>query len=222
MPQMKSNAKFPIAISEYIIQTPKKNLSEDAFFILSLIFDYSSFKNVATSQFLKAVLDGLEVINDENNFDSVTNILISINFNYTSLSTNDFVEVFKSHNNSRIFIECLIRILNREKWDKNLMYKVLKCLADVMDTLEDSVMYSSDLETFIDMIISKLESTCTYELRLYTLNVLARITKYDEYYKTRYKIDQIEFLMDSIVSLHDAEDDLKVICQEILNNLASH
>jgi hypothetical protein len=222
MPQMKSNPKFPIAISEYIIHTPKKKLSEDAFFILSLIFDYISFKDVATSQFLKAVLDGLDVINDENNFDSVTSILISINFNYTSLSTNNFVEVFKSHKNSRIFIECLIRILNKEKWDKNLMYKVLKCLADVMDTLEDSVMYSSDLETFIDMIISKLESTCTYELRLYTLNVLKRITKYNEYYKTRYKIDQIEFLMDSLISLHDVEEDLKDSCQEILNNLASH
>lgn len=219
---MKSSPKFPHAISQYIKSTPKNKLSGDAFFILSIIFDYENFKEEANSQFFKAVLDGLEVISDEDNFDSVSIILTTINYNYPDIKSNIFMEVFKSHENSRILIECLIRILNKEKTNKKLMYKILKCLSDSIDVMQDSVLYSSDLDTFIDLIIAKLESTYTYELRLSILNVLQRITKYNEYYKNRYKMDQIQYIMDSLISMHDVEDDIKVICQQILDNLDSH
>jgi hypothetical protein len=102
------------------------------------------------------------------------------------------------------------------------MYRVLQCLKDIIDSTNDSVMYSSDLESFINTSIIKLESTYTDELRQYTLEVILRVTKYDEYYKTRYKIDELTEIIESYIDHESVDEDSKKLCKKILENLNSH
>jgi hypothetical protein len=46
LPQLHSNPSFPKAISDYIIKTNPKDVSGDAFVLLSEIYMSSSFKEV--------------------------------------------------------------------------------------------------------------------------------------------------------------------------------
>jgi hypothetical protein len=224
---MQENTKFPKAMCDYIINTDKREISGDAFYLLSDIYSSSSFKDLCHGPFIKALFDSLSIITDEKNFNSIVKILTNINYEESiedekKLSENEFLKVFTDHDNSRILIESLIRILNYEDKDKEVMYRVLQCLKDIIDSTNDSVMYSSDLESFINTSIIKLESTYTDELRQYTLEVILRVTKYDEYYKTRYKIDELTEIIESYIDHESVDEDSKKLCKKILENLNSH
>jgi hypothetical protein len=227
LPQMQENKNFPKAISEYIIKTDVKNISGDAFFLLSDIFSSSNFKDVTHEDFIKALFNGLGIITDEDNFNAIVKIITQINYEQTVLqkvkiSDNIFIKVYMDHDNSRILIESLVRILNYEQKDKDVMYRILQCFLDIIEATNDSVMYSSDLESFINLSIDKLQSTYTDDLRFYILSVLEKLTKYDEYYKTRYKIDELIECMESYIDHPSVDDKNKDICRNILNNLNNH
>jgi uncharacterized protein YdiU (UPF0061 family) len=220
--QIKNNPNFPKAISHYIVNSDKKNLSGDAFFLLSDFYQTSSFKDVTNEEFMKALFDGLGIITDEDNFNAIVKIMTQINYEQSVLEykiplANIFIKVFQNHENSRILIESLIRILNQEERDKEVMYKVLQCFIDMMEANDDTVMYSSDLESFINMSIKKLESTYTEDLRFYILTVIEKIMQYEEYFKTKYKIDELIECMESYIEHANIDQSNKNLCQKILN-----
>ena len=226
LPQIKEITKFLTALFIYNEIADKKELPGDAHYLLSEIYLDYFFKKTKLEEFIKALFDGLSILNEEKNFNTIVKVLADINYEKSieglEKEDNLFLNIFKNHDNSRIMIESLLRILNYEDKDKNIMYRVLQCLMDIIDFSGHSVMYSSDLESFINMSIIKLESTYTDELRFYILEVLLRVTKYDEYYKTRYKFNDLMECMESYINHHSVNDVNKILCNQILKNLKSH
>jgi hypothetical protein len=224
---MRANKLFPKAIAEYTTITDVKILSGDAFFLISDIFQSSAFKEVINEKFIKSLFNGLGVITDEDNFNSIVKILTHINYEISVLECkkplqNIFVRIFLSHENSRILMESLIRIFNLEEKNKDVVYKVLQCLIDIFDASNDCVIYSSDLESFINVSISKLESTYTEELRFYILTTLEKLLKYEEYFKTKYKIDELKDILDSYIDHEGVDDKNKELCKKILSKIKMH
>lgn len=167
------------------------------------------------------LLDSLTILNDEETINSLIRILTSINYQIEDNTQNYFLKVFVNHDNSRFFGESLLRILNKEE-DKSSLYRTLQCIIDIIDHTKSSFFYSTDLESFINIAIKKLESTYTDKLRYYILKVLERITFYDDYYKMRYKIDLLEELMENYESNEEVEEENQEIAKKILENIRKH
>ena len=167
------------------------------------------------------ILNRLTILNDEETMHSLIRILTSINYQIEDDSKNCFLKVFGTHENSRFFGESLLRILNYEE-DKSAMYRILQCLIDILDHTKSSFFYSTDLESFINIAIKKLESTYTDKLRFYILKVLERITFYDDYYKMRYKIDLLEELMENYETNEEVDEENQQMATKILENIRKH
>jgi len=221
LPQLTSNKKFPMALSEYITKNKPSDVSGDAFVLLGEIFITSSFKEVTTKKFVNSIFDAVSIIDDEDVFNSIVLILTQINFETKDNEENIFTLVFQDHENGRYLVEGLLRILNNTE-DKKTTYRILKCFNDTMATTKDCLLYSSDLEAFIGLSIKKLETTTNEELRMYILNVLQQITIFDDYYKTKYKIDELIDILESYESSNDVCEENRTISAKILENINKH
>ena len=174
-----------------------------------------------TEDFVRVMLNSLTILSDEETMNSLIRIMTSINYQIEDNSQNAFLKVFSTHENSRFFGESLLRILNYEE-DKSNLYRTLQCLIDILDLTKSSFFYSTDLESFINIAIKRLESTYTDKLRLYFLRVLERLTYYDDYYKTKYKIDLLEELMENYETNDEVEEENQKMATKILENIKKH
>jgi len=161
------------------------------------------------------------LIEDEDVFNSIVLILTQINFEAKENEENVFLSVFVDHDNSRYLIEGLLRILNNTQ-DKQTMYRILKCFNDAMTLTKSCLLYSSDLEAFVGLSIKKLETTHTEELRLYILTVLQQITIFDDYYKTRYKIDELVDILENYQSSDEVCVENRSLANKVLENINQH
>ena len=95
----------------------------------------------------------------------------------------------------------------------------MKCL---MDKEKKDIFYSKDLEAFIDIAIRYLESTENNELRSYVLEVLQRITKFNEYFHIMYKTKELQDLLDDYIKSDKVSQKAKNKSRSVLNNLAKN
>ena len=167
------------------------------------------------------MLNSLTILSDEETLSSLIKILTSINYKIDENTPNCFLKVFATHDNGRFFGESLLRILNYEE-DKQALYRILQCLIDILDHSKSSFFYSTDLESFINIAIKRLESTYTDKLRSFVLKVLERITFYDDYYKSKYKLELLEELMDNYETNDEVDEDNQKIATQILENIKKH
>jgi len=170
---------------------------------------------------VQVLLNSLTILSDEETLNSLIRIITSINYQIEDNSQNCFLKVFNSHENARFFGESLLRILNFEE-DKSSLYRILQCLIDIIDSTKSSFFYSTDLESFINIAIKKLESTYTDKLRFYILKVLERITFYDDYYKMKYKLDLLEELMENYEINDEVDEENQKMATQILQNIKNH
>ena len=126
-----------------------------------------------------------------------------------------------THENARFFGESLLRKLNYEE-DKSVLYRILQCLIDILDNSKSSYFYSTDLESFINIAIKRLESTYTDKLRFYILKLLERITFYDDYYKIKYKLSLLEELMENYETNEEVDEENQKMATKILENIKRH
>jgi len=148
-------------------------------------------------------------------------IITQINYETRDCEENLVTKVFKNHDNSRYLVEALLRILNYND-DKKTMFRILKCFNDIMSTTKDCLLYSSDLEAFVGLSIKKLETTSNEELRLYLLNILQQITIYDDYYKTKYQIEELIEILECYESSNDVWEENRTLANKILENINQH
>ena len=149
---------------------------------------------------------------------SIIKILTSINYNIEEFEENFFLKVFVTHENSRFFIESLLRVLNYEE-DKPTLYRLLQCCIDITNYTQSSYFYSTDMESFINIAVKKLESTFTDKLRYFILSLLERVTFFDDYYKDKYKIDIIFELMEDYATNDEVDEFNQKISSKIIENL---
>ena len=129
--------------------------------------------------------------------------------------------MYQEHDNSRYLVEGLLRILNITE-DMNTMYRILKCFNDIMINTKECLLYSNDLEAFIGLEINKLGTTNNEELRLYLLIVLQQITLFEDYYKSKYKIDELVEILESYESSTDVNEENRSLASKVLENINLH
>ena len=208
-----------IQLISYIRDTDKKEICQDSLFLLSSIFSNADqFKDCFTEGFLTGLFDLLDIIEDDLNFKSAVKILIEINTIYTSIKMNTFLKVYHIHSNSRVFNEILIRLINIEA-DQTKLIKMFLCLSNIFDKEEDNILYSTDLESLIDIIILKLQAAYTEELKVFIIDMMEKIMFYPEYYKKLYKIDDIVILFEDFVKNDTQEQVVRLKAQKVLDNI---
>jgi hypothetical protein len=222
---MIKNQRFPEAICNYITQTEISQISPDVYFILAEIFNYQNFQYFNDETFMVGLFNGLGITQDQENFYSIIKIITQINQEYSvgslkSKIENIFLKVYYYHEKAGILVEGMIRILNIDP-DKEVKCKILQCFYDLLKSSPICVMYSCDLESFLDVSIQILETTYTTKLRLYLLKVLDKLTRFDEYYKLKYKYVELTEILESYVENEDTGEKCKELCLKILDNIQS-
>lgn len=102
------------------------------------------------------------------------------------------------------------------------MYKVLKGFYDIMNETLECVLYSSDLEAFINLAIIKLQTTYTEVLRTKLFKVLEQLTVFEDYYKSSYKIDALTEILESYETADEVSEDNRNLASKILENIRLH
>ena len=216
--QIRSNKDFAKAIVVHINTGDKSKISDNCFYLLTQLFNPSSYKEDLNQEFIKAMFEGLGLVREEDILNAIVVILIDINFEYKPGEENLFVKVHKENDNSRVLNEILLRVLNNED-DENKQIKILKCLEDLMTNYEKSIFYESDLESFIDILLPKLQMTENNELKEKLLKCLDRVTKYNEYYGQMYKVEEITELMEDFEGAENQSEDVRNISKQIVINI---
>ena len=217
-PQINSNKDFGKAIVVHINTGDKSKISDNCFYLLTKLFNKKSFESVIDESFITALFEGLSIVGEEDILNDIVVILIEINSTYNNPEENLFLKVHKENENARVLNEILLRVLNNEH-DDNQKIKILKCLDDLMGNQEKSIFYESDLESFIDILLPKLQMTDNNDLKKKLLKCLDRVTKYNEYYGEMYKVDEITELMEDFETSEEQPEEIRSICKQIVTNI---
>ena len=217
-PQINSNKDFAKAIIVHINSGDKSKISDNCFYLLTKLFNHKAFKSQIDESFILALFEGLSIVREEDILNEIVVLLIEINYDYKTPEENIFIKVHKENENSRVLNEILLRVLNNEHEDAKKI-KILKCLDDLMSSYEKSIFYESDLESFIDILLPKLQMTDNNELKKKLLECLDRVTKYDEYYGQMYKVDEITELMEDFESAEEQPEEIRNISKQIVINI---
>ena len=218
--QIRDNKDFTKAIIVHINEGDKSQKSDNCFYLLTQLFTTEAYKDEINKEFIKALFDGLGIVREEEILTAIVVILIDINYKYKSGDNNLFIEVHKENDNSRVLNEILLRVLNYEN-DENKQIKILKCLEDLMSNYDKSIFYESDLESFIDILIPKLQSTENNALKENLLQCLEKVTEYNEYYGQMYKVEEITELMEDFESAENQSEEARKISKQIVANITN-
>ena len=219
--QLLSNKNFPKVVVNYITLEDKSKMSDSAFYLLTKLFKEENFKEFINVKFIEALFDGLTVVHEEDLLIAIVSVLVEINSNYKDQDDNIFLQVHKTSSNSRVLDELLLRLLNNET-SKERILKILLCLNKLMITEDSPIFYESDLESLIDIIINKLQSTYTENIKLFFMQMLAKITSYEAYYHNKYKDEEIDELMNDFLEREDQSAEVKKFSQEVVDNITNH
>ena len=217
-PQIQSNKDFAKSIVVHINSGDKSKISDNCFYLLTKLFNPKAFKAEIDETFIKALFEGLSIVREEDILNDIVVILIQINYDYKNQDENLFLKVHKENENSRVLNEILLRVLNNEHDDTKKII-ILKCLDDLMSIYTKSIFYESDLESFIDILLPKLQMTDNNELKKKLLECLDKVTKYNEYYNQMYKVDEITELMEDFESTENQPEEIRNISKQIVINI---
>ena len=76
-----------------------------------------------------------------------------------------------------------------------------------------------DLESFIDILLPKLQMTENNELKEKLLKCLEHVTKYNEYYGEMYKVEEITELMEDFESAENQSEEVRNVSKQIVINI---
>ena len=217
-PQISSNKDFAKSIVTHINNGDKSKISDNCFYLLTKLFNQNAYKSEINEDFIVSLFEGLSIVREEDILNDIVVILIEINYEFKNAEENLFLKVHKKHENSRVLNEILLRILNNEH-DDSKKIRILKCLNDLMSAYTKSIFYESDLESFIDILLPKLQMTDNNELKKKLLECLDKVTKYNEYYGNMYKVDEITELMEDFESAEAQPEEIRNISKQIVINI---
>ena len=217
-PQIKANKDFYKAIVVHINSGDKSKISDNCFYLLTKLFNQKAYESVIDESFILSLFEGLSIVREEDILNDIVIILIDINYTYKTEEENIFIKIFKDNENSRVLNEILLRVLNNEN-DDSKKFKILKCLEDIMRSQAKCIFYESDLEIFIDILLSKLQMSDDIKLKIKILECLDKVTRYNEYYREMYKVDEISELMEEFESDEEQPEEIRKICKQIVVNM---
>lgn len=202
---------------KYIANQDIEKLSGDAFCLFTEIYIEENFINLITKDFINALFDGFDLIIMENDLNHLVKLITKLNW---IEKFNKFVlEVFGSHKNSRKLVDYLLFILNKEKNDKESIFKICKLISDLLDITKSSLFYKNDLDSFISISVHTLETTYTDELRFHFLDILNKVLKYKDYFESKYKLDILVEILENYKVSDNVDDENKKLCEQILESI---
>ena len=219
-PQIKANKDFAKSIVVHINNGDKSKISDNCFYLLTQLFNYKTMKSEIDEAFILALFEGLSIVREEDILNDIVSILTEINYECSPEEENIFLKIHKDNENSRVLNEILLRVLNNEHEAKKTI-KILKCLYDLMNNYTNSIFYESDLESLIDILLSKLQMTDNNDLKKKLLECLDRVTQYKEYYGQMYKVDEITELMEDFESTDDQPEEIRNVSKQIVINITN-
>ena len=163
----------------------------------------------------------ITIVKEQNVLESLIRILIEINSLYKEVDKNLFLDAYHTNENAHLVGEIILRLLNSET-EQSSLEKILYCMKCLMDKEKKDIFYSKDLEAFIDIAIRYLESTENNDLRCFVLDVLQRITRYNEYFNIMYKTKEMQDLLDDYIKSDKVSEKAKNKSRIVLNNLAKN
>ena len=89
-----------------------------------------------------------------------------------------------------------------------------------MSINEKPLFYESDLESFIDILITKLNSEFDEQVKMLLLSSLDKVTKYKEYGNNSYKSDDLLELIEGFQNSENNE--IQNLSKQIIENIKSH
>ena len=218
-PQLINNSDFAKTCVLHITKGDKDKLSDNSFYLLTKLFNKENFKNQIDEKFIEALFDGLSIIKDEDILNEVVRLLIEISNTYENTSDNLFLKIHKKNRNARVLDEILLRVLNTS-YEIEDKLKVLKCLNELLNSESTPIFYSSDMESFIDILLSKMQMTDHQEIIKEMTRCLEKVVGYDEYNSIKYRSDDISEMMKCITGCPKCIDETKILGQEVLNKLS--
>ena len=221
--QLKKFDCLPKILIEYLFKYKKENGKNDLFAVstLSFTFQIEKYQDLINLELIEILFDSLTQVKETNVIENLIKLFIEINYIYKSendIKSNIFLKVFNQHENSNLFSEIILRILNNQK-DFDFIQKILYCIKCLMNIKEKDIFYSKDLEAFIDISINFLESTEIEELRTGILDILYILTKFDEFYNIKYKRKELQELLEDCSKNDMVSIEVQEKSQNILNNL---
>ena len=221
--QMVKFDSLPKILVDYIFQYKKEKGKNDvcAITTLSYTFRLNQYQPLINLELITIILDSLTIVKEQNVLESLIRILIEINFTYKQIDKNLFLDAYHTNENAHLVGEVILRLLNSETVQSNIE-KILFCMKNLMDKEKKDIFYSKDLEAFIDITIRYLESTDNNEMRCFVLDVLQRITKFNEYFHIMYKTKELQDLLDDYIKSEKVSEKAKNKSRMILNNLAKN
>ena len=221
--QLKKFDCLPKILIEYLFKYKKENGKNDLFAVstLSFSFQIEKYQDLINLELIEILFDSLTQVKETNVIENLIKLFIEINYIYKSendIKSNIFLKVFNQHENSNLFSEIILRILNNQK-DFDFIQKILYCIKCLMNIKEKDIFYSKDLEAFIDISINFLESTEIEELRTGILDILYILTKFDEFYNIKYKRKELQELLEDCSKNDMVSIEVQEKSQNILNNL---
>ena len=223
--QLKKFDCLPKILIEYLFKYKKENGKNDLFAVstLSFSFQIEKYQDLINLELIEILFDSLTQVKETNVIENLIKLFIEINYIYKSendTKSNIFLKVFNQHENSNLFSEIILRILNNQK-DFDFIQKILYCIKCLMNIKEKDIFYSKDLEAFIDISINFLESTEIEELRTGILDILYILTKFDEFYNIKYKRKELQELLEDCSKNDMVSIEVQEKSQNILNLLSS-
>lgn len=212
---------FPNRLISYIKESENKDICEDAFYVLYQLIKANAFKDLQyqiSVSFIEALFQSIENVNDEENFKALVRIMIEINNIYQDVESNLFLKVYHRSDNSRVFVEVLIRLINEEH-NKGELEKMFFTFSSILEKEKSNVLYNSDIDTYIDIILSLLTSFYTQEIKTFIIDSFQKFTLYVPYEKNGYKREEI---VDLFKDFADNDTESEVIRQksiEVLKNM---
>lgn len=221
--QMIKFESLPKILVDYLFKYRKEKEKNDicAINTLSYTFKIDQYQKLINLELITIILDSLTIVKEQNVLESLIRILIEINSTYKKLDKNIFLEAYHNNENAHLVGEIILRLLNSEK-NQAFIEKILYCIKRLMDKENKDIFYSKDLEAFIDIAIRYLESTDNNELRCFVLEVLQRITKFNEFFVIMYKTKEMQDLLDDYIKSDKVSEKVKNISRIILNNFAKN
>ena len=173
------------------------------------------------SALIEILFNSLKIIEEQNILENVISMLIEINFLYKKIENNDFLKEYHINANSYLIIEIILQFLNNEK-NTNKIIKILLCLKNIFDKEQNDILRGRDLETFIDISIRQFETISDNNIIAGFLDILTRITKYNNYYSIIYKTKELQDILSEYIESSTVSDIIKVKSGKILKNIVKH
>lgn len=218
--QLFHNKIFVENIIKYIIENTAEDTHEESFVLLIEIYSPEQLKNLISDQLVQSLFDSLIYIKSEDIMNNVVILLTKINFDFYEKKDN-FLKIFQNHIKSRLFCECLLRnVIILKSSNQEYLY-ILHTIEQIVNSSINKIFSMTDIESFIDFSIHRLESTYTSIIRSYILKILKGFISVPDYAYTKYKKNLLIDLMENHIESDVIDDSQKEICDFIYNKLKS-